>query len=31
MVGVPKTMDDDLGTTDYAFGFDTPSTSRWRR
>ena len=23
MVGVPKTIDNDLGATDYTFGFDT--------
>jgi phosphofructokinase-like protein len=26
MVGVPKTMDNDLSATDYTFGFDTAST-----
>ena len=30
VVGVPKTIDNDLGGTDYTFGFDTAVTSRRR-
>ena len=31
VVGVPKTIDNDLSATDYTFGFDTAVWSRPRR